>query len=130
MSVPNQKIIYIKRTSDQATRNFFKVSNSNLAAAATRLDGKAFKLWVYLADNKNSYRKEMYPVDFCKWSGLSYSSYRRAWEDLKQAGYILEHPKQKNTYLFVEESEKKPEKDMIKVVDDKDFDEICKEFVS
>ena len=131
MSVPNQKIIYIKRSSDKDKVDFFKVSNNNLDQAAKDLDGKSFKLWVYLADNKDGYRKEMYPVDFCNWSGLSDSSYRRAWEELETKGYVIQSPKVKNMYLFKETSDTYNERhknDLIKSIETESYEDIVKEF--
>lgn len=116
MSVPNQKKIIIQRTSETDKKDFFKISNKNLAAAARKLDGKAFKLFIYFADNARGYTVELYPVDFCNWASLSRSSYQRAREDLVAAGYIIKSEKAKNLYLFKEESNNIEHDDIVESV--------------
>lgn len=123
MGVPNQRIIYIKRTTDTDRANYFKVGNDNLRKAASTLDGKAFKLWVYLSDNANGYKKEMYAVDFCDWANLSDSSYRRAWNELEDNGYIIKHKKEKNIYMFNEVG-KNEASDIVKVLTEEELKEM------
>lgn len=104
MSVPNQKKILIERTSLNAIKDYLKVSNENLDIAMYNLKGNAFKLWAYFADNKNGYAMDLYPVDFCTKARVSDSTYRRAFEELENKGYLVKSPKQANLYLFSEES--------------------------
>lgn len=64
MSAPNQRIIYIKRDSADARKDFFKIGHKQLNKAAADLGGNAFKLYVYLANNKDSYKLELSSKDF------------------------------------------------------------------
>lgn len=82
MSVPNQRKIIIERTTDTVKKGYLKVSNESLYTAMYNLKNSAFKLWVYFTDNMNGYSFDFYPVDFCSKSGLSDSTYRRAFEEL------------------------------------------------
>ena len=104
MSAPNQRIIYIKRDSVDARKDFFKIGHKQLNKAAADLGGNAFKLYVYLANNKDSYKLELSSKDFIQWSGTSDSTYDRAFKELKEKGYLIKAPDKKNIYLFVEES--------------------------
>lgn len=105
MSVPNQRKIIIERESLGCTKDFFKVSNKNLQLAMYNLKPSTFMLWIYFADNTNGYVFDMYVVDFMNKTGLSRSSYNRAFEELTEKGYLIKSHKQSNWYLFKEKSE-------------------------
>lgn len=104
MAVPNQRIIYIKRDSDNAKKNFFKIGHKQLEKAANDLKGNAFKLYIYLANNKNNYKLELSSKHYIQWSGSSDGTYDRAFKELKDKGYLEPAKEHKNVFLFVEES--------------------------
>ena len=128
MAVANQRIVYIKRTTNNANKDYLHISNNSINNAVRRLDSKGFLLWLYLVGNKDGWKEELYKVAFCSWCGLSESSYERAWKELKEKGYILESKQHKNCYVFVEESVIKEEVDYIKAVDEITFNDLLKEF--
>lgn len=128
MSVPNQKKIYIERTSEKARADFFKISNANLASAMYNLKPSAFKLWIYFADNANGYAMDLYPVDFCTKTQLSKSTYDRAFEELEEKGYLIKSPKMKNLYMFKEVSEIAKQPDVVNSLDTDNFEEIKAQF--
>ncbi len=124
MSVPNQKKIYIQRSSDTAKKDFFKVSNDSLASAMYNLDASAFKLWIYFADNANGYAMDLYPVDFCSKTQLSKSTYDRSFKKLEDKGYLIKSLKQNNLYLFKEISDKVELPDVVSSLDKESFEDI------
>lgn len=128
MSVPNQKKILIERTSELVRKDYLKVSNTNLKTAMYNLGSSAFILWIYFLDNSNGYTLDLYPVDFCNITGLSDSTYRRAFKELEEKGYLIHSKKQKNLYLFKEESDKAEYPDLIKSIDKDDLELMKKEF--
>lgn len=130
MSVPNQKKIIIERTSETVRKDFLKVSNTSLYTAMYNLSEKAFILWIYFADNANGYAMDLYPVDFLNKSGLSRSTYDRAFAELESKGYLLKSEKQKNLYLFVEESSSEEIKvlDEVWSIDKQELEQIKEEF--
>lgn len=69
------------------------------------LKGNAFKLWIYFTDNMNGYCMDLYPVDFCAKAKVSDSTYRRAFDELEEKGYLMQSKKDSNIYLFREVSE-------------------------
>ena len=89
MSVPNQKKIYIERSTEKVKQNYLKVSNDSLKSAMYNLGSSAFMLWIYFTDNSNGYPLDLYPVDFCSITGLSDSTYRRAFKELEEKGYLI-----------------------------------------
>lgn len=89
MAAPNQRIIYIQRVSDDVKKEFFKIGHTQLNKAAMDLNGNTFKLYVYLADNKNNYKLELSSKHFIEWSGTSDSTYDRAFKELKEKGYLI-----------------------------------------
>ena len=104
MAAPNQRIIYIQRMSADAKREFFKIGHQQLNNAAADLSGNAFKLYIYLADNKDSFKLELSSKHFIEWSGTSNSTYDRAFKELKEKEYLIQAPDKKNIYLFTEQS--------------------------
>ena len=130
MSVPNQKKILIERTSANAKKDYLKVSNENLQLAMYNLKANSFKLWVYFVDNADGYKFDLYPVDFCTKAGVSDGTYRRAFEELEEKGYLRESqkPDYKNVYLFSETGDitkiKKP--DIVNSIDTDSFEDLKK----
>lgn len=127
MAAPNQRIIYIKRVSADVRKEFFKMGHQQLTKAAADLNGNTFKLYIYLADNKDSYKLELSSKDFIQWSGTSDSTYDRAFKELKEKGYLLKAPEKKNVYLFVEESvnyDERHKEDKIILSDEEEIKEI------
>ena len=127
MAAPNQRIIYIKRVSADVRKEFFKIGHQQLTKAAADLNGNTFKLYIYLANNKDSYKLELSSKDFIQWSGTSDSTYDRAFQELKEKGYLLKAPEKKNVYLFVEESvnyDERHKEDKIILSDEEEIKEI------
>lgn len=124
MSVPNQKKIYIERSTEKVKQNYLKVSNDSLKSAMYNLGSSAFMLWIYFTDNSNGYPLDLYPVDFCSITGLSDSTYRRAFKELEEKGYLIQSSKQKNLYLFKEISAKAAYPDIVNSIDTDSFNEI------
>ena len=124
MAVPNQKKILIERSSEKAVKDYLKVSNENLQTAMYNLKGNTFKLWVYFTDNANGYAIDLYPVDFCTKANVSDSTYRRAFEELEEKGYLKQSKQQKNLYLFSEysNSENIQHPDTVNSLDTDDFE--------
>lgn len=104
MAAPNQRIIYIERVSEKVRTDYFKIGHEQLTQAASDLSGNAFKLYVYLCDNKDSFRLELSSKDFINWSGTSESTYDRAFKELKDKEYLIKAADKKNVFLFVEVS--------------------------
>ena len=127
MSVPNQRVIYIMRDSENARSNYFKIGHKQLDKAVNDLNANTFKLYIYLANNKDNYKLELSSKHFILWSGTSDSTYDRAFKELKEKGYLVEIPDKKNTYFFVEESKtynQRHKEDKIIIQDKEDMREI------
>ena len=92
------------RDSENARSNYFKIGHKQLDKAVNDLNANTFKLYIYLANNKDNYKLELSSKHFILWSGTSDSTYDRAFKELKEKGYLLEIPDKKNRYFFVEES--------------------------
>lgn len=130
MSVSKQRKILIERASENVRKDYLKVSNDNLKAAMYNLKPNAFKLWIYLLDNRNGYKMDLYPCDFTRVTGMARTTYDRAFKELEEKGYLIKSPKQKNLYLFKEVSNlaTEPADDVIESFDTEDFESIVSEF--
>lgn len=127
MSVPNQRVIYIMRDSENARSNYFKIGHKQLDKAVNDLNANTFKLYIYLANNKDNYKLELSSKHFILWSGTSDSTYDRAFKELKEKGYLIEIPDKKNSYFFVEESKtynERHKEDRIIIQNEEDMREI------
>ncbi len=130
MSVPNQKKIIIERLSDSVRNNYLKVSNENLNLAMYNLKPSAFMLWIYFCDNQNGYQLDLYPIDFINKTGLSRSTYDRAFEELEEKGYLIKSKTKKNLYLFNEVSDFKyiPKTDEVLSLEKESLEDIKKKY--
>lgn len=130
MSVPNQKKIIIERLSDSVRNNYLKVSNDNLNLAMYNLKPSAFMLWIYFCDNQNGYQLDLYPIDFINKTGLSRSTYDRAFEELEEKGYLIKSKTKKNLYLFNEVSSFKyiPKTDEVLSLEKESLEDIKKKY--
>ena len=127
MAAPNQRIIYIQRISDKARTDYFKIGHEQLEKAAKDLGANAFKLYIYLCNNKDSYRLELSSKDFISWSNTSDSTYDRAFNELKEKGYLINSKDKKNIYLFVEISstyKDRHKEDKIIISNEEDIDKL------
>lgn len=118
MSSPNQRTIIIMRD-ETKYKGYFQVSNKNLNEALYNLKGNSFKLWCYLCDNKHKYPLQLYPVDFCRIANVSDTTYRTAFKDLEEKGYLVKDAEIKTKYWFNEKSKEaqQPPIDIIMTID-------------
>lgn len=93
---PNQKVIHIqKRTYED---NFLQVGNDEWQRAARELSGSAFKLYLYLAGNKDGFELALSQKAVEDTTGLSKNTYHRAVEELETKGYLSST--KGNVYVF------------------------------
>ena len=128
MSVPNQRKIIVKRTTDTVRKEYFKISNKNLRLAMYNLKGNAFKLYCYLCDNEDGWDFDLYPCDFQRVANVSHDTYLSAFKQLEEKGYLKQSNTRKNVYQFKEEGSKVspiPQKqDEIQTIDETEFEEL------
>ena len=94
---PNQKVIHIqKRTYED---NFLQVGNDEWQRAARELSGSAFKLYLYLAGNKDGFELALSQKAVEDTTGLSKNTYHRAVEELETKGYLSST--KGNVYVFL-----------------------------
>jgi hypothetical protein len=91
------------------------------------LKTNSFKLYCYLCDNANGYEFDLYSCDFERIANVSNDTYLKAFKDLIEKGYLVAHPSKKNTFLFLEESNKKdlplpPKADSIVSLSEEEFE--------
>ena len=126
MSSPHQRVIKVVRNSDKATKDYFKISHKNFYTAMYNLKTNSFKLYCYLCDNKDGYEFDLYPCDFQRLANVKDDTYRSAFNDLMEKGYLLPHKTKKTVFMFLEESNNDlsfPDKaDKIESLNKEDFD--------
>lgn len=99
ISYPNQSIITIHKP--QYKENFLQVSIDEWQEAFIRLPARiSFGLYLHLCGNQDGFPLALSSADVQKRLNVSDSSYRRAVEDLKAAGYILERNGNPHTLDF------------------------------
>ena len=104
-TVPNQRTITTNKASCSSKNINEYYTPINLVAlekAMKQLSANAFKMWVYLGKNQNNYTFALSKVDALKWCGFSEGTYRKAFIELKEEGYLKAKTTGSNHYDFYE----------------------------
>ena len=112
-SNPNQRNITINRKDALSSgRQYLAINCDTLAEASRNISGEvAFKLYLYLASNKNGYELSFSPQHFSNIYGCSIDASRRAFVKLVEANYIIN--KGNNSFEFFETpQERRPRLDI------------------
>lgn len=114
-SYPNQKHFTIHRNNPiKEKKQYLAITRDNLTMAARILKGDvAFKFYLYLAANIDTYEFDYSPQHFANVYGVSIDSARRAADKLIEAGYLVKDENHKNGFEFFET----PQGKKIKVTD-------------
>ena len=83
---PNQKVITIFK--DECKEDFLQVGNLNWQIACLYLTYTAFKLYLYLASNKNGYTFALSYETVNELIPMNRKSYDKAIKELKDCGYL------------------------------------------
>jgi hypothetical protein len=95
---PNQKVIHIHR--EPLNSNYLGVNNNNWKAAARSLNAHAFKLYMYLASNKDDFNLALSPAAIQAEIGMARSTYYDQLKVLESMGYLFH--RKGNIYEFYE----------------------------
>ena len=87
-SFPNQSIVTIHKP--QYKENFLQVAIQEWEESFIKLPRISFGLYLYLCGNQDGFPLALSSADVQNRLGISDSSYRRAVEDLKASGYLIE----------------------------------------
>ena len=99
----NQKQIIVKRVNKKLRNNFISIALSSLDKAGVALSGNAFKLYTYIAGNKDNYSFYLSSMDVMKKRGMSRSGYFSAVNELQDKGYLVQPDETVNNYIFYED---------------------------
>lgn len=91
MSVPNQKIVFIRKPNYVSeNESFLMVGKQEWIEAYNRLAPASFALYLYLAGNNDGYRLELSQTAVEKEIRISRASYDRAKKELIDKGYLVQ----------------------------------------
>ena len=105
VSVPNQRIITVKRETPKS--DFLGIKNENWQAAAKNLTPHAMMLYFYLASNKDNYTFALSPAAVRQAIGMARSTYHDQFHNLVDKGYLVRVSG--NQYVFYEKPHTSPE---------------------
>lgn len=105
VSVPNQRIITVKRETPKS--DFLGIKNENWQAAARNLTPHAMMLYFYLASNKDNYTFALSPAAVRQAIGMARSTYHDQFHNLVDKGYLVRESG--NHYVFYEKPHMSPE---------------------
>ena len=105
VSVPNQRIITVKRETPKS--DFLGIKNENWQAAARNLTPHAMMLYFYLASNKDNYTFALSPAAVRQAIGMARSTYHDQFHNLVDKGYLV--PTGGNHFVFYEKPSTSPE---------------------
>lgn len=99
VTYPNQRVVTVFK--ERCDRDFLQIKNTDWQQAAVNIESYgAFKLYLYLASNKDGYSLALSPVAVEEATGISESTYRRAFKELESLGYLSQAGGSKNHYFF------------------------------
>lgn len=110
---PNQRNITINRKDALSSgRQYLAINCDTLAEASRNISGEVpFKLYLYLASNKNGYEFSFSPQHFSNIYGCSIDASRKAFVKLIESNYIIN--KGNNSFEFFETpQERRPRLDI------------------
>lgn len=103
MAVQNQRIATIQR--EPVEKPFIYISEKSVALASKRLNGNAFKVWLYLARHQDALDWEISPAAISEAWGIPISSVQKSITELKNEKYLVQKSgSNKNAYWFYEVS--------------------------
>lgn len=98
----NQKRIVIEKEQIKNGDIYLRVKKDVLERAAQRLDAGPFKLYIYLASNKDGYGFNLSQVAVERSFGMKKNQYYLAISKLKDAGYLIQPDPMIDNYIFIE----------------------------
>lgn len=107
---PNQKIVKVDKTVCDRNNAYATINLRSLETAMTSLKGEAFKLWFYLAKNRDELTMAL-SCSHALASGIgSKSSYERAIKELEKQGYLVAEGRNKYTFYDFPQNEQRNNK--------------------
>ena len=100
-TVPNQKIITIKKEPCDTRNLYAKINLEAMKRAMSTLTNATFEVWLYFAKNQENYTFASSPKAAEEW-GIARSSYDRAIKKFITEGYLIADREGSNHYTFYE----------------------------
>lgn len=85
----NQQAVYIHKELSHRKEYYFTLDRLKNNAAMRKLSGSAYKMYVYLCQNRNDTSVLISSTKFCEDSGLSPRSYVLAKQELVEQRYLV-----------------------------------------
>lgn len=104
-TVENQRVITTNKepcSKKSAEEYYTPINLKALELAMSSLSPNAFKMWVYLGKNQNNYTFALSKVDTLKWCGFSKGTYKNAFDELENKGFLVKQKEGSNHYDFYE----------------------------
>ena len=99
ITYPNQRVVTVFKS--DCSKDFLQINNQEWQAAASTLKTySAFKLYLYFASNINGYSVALSPIAIEEAIGISENTYRAAFKELVECGYLTQVEGKKNMYVF------------------------------
>ena len=101
---PNQRTVRINKTKVEKSSGlaFACIYKENILDAMCNLKNSTFKVWLYLASNKNNYQLEYSPAYLSKVIKISIQTAKNAFNELKEKGYLIKDETSNYKYDFYE----------------------------
>ena len=86
VTYPNQKLITVFK--DKCEKDFLQIKNTNWQVACFYLTYSAFKIYLYMASNKDGYTFALSYEDINEAVPMNRKTYDKAIKELKDNGYL------------------------------------------
>lgn len=101
-SSPNQRNINVNKEECNTENLYAKINIEAMNSAMNNLKANTYKLWSYFAQNQNKHSLWLSPVDVQVKTGMSESTYHRAFDELVDKLYLIKDAKDQRYYNFYE----------------------------
>ena len=98
VTYPNQKIITVFK--DKCEKDFLQINNDAWKAASNMLTYSAFKIYLYMASNKDNYSFALSYAALNEDIPMSRNTYDKAIKELIEYGYLSRSHEEKNVWIF------------------------------
>ena len=98
----NQRVITTNKEPCNASNIYACINLEALKKAMNILKPTTFEMWVYIAKNQNNHTFALSKVDCLSWCKFSASTYKSAFNELVDTGYLVMSKENSNHYDFYE----------------------------
>ena len=100
ITYPNQKVITVFK--EKCSKDFLQINNGSWKAASNLLTYSAFKIYLYIASNRDTYTFALSYAAINEDIPMNRKTYDKAIKELIDCGYLYQSDAESNNWIFSE----------------------------